>query len=246
MQRAIVAVVLVVGEAVAVFRTLEQRQQVGVAPAGVARRRPAIVVVAVAAGVHHGVDGAGASQHLAARLKALAPAESLLRRGEVMPAVHQAPGHHDDEAHRGAHEHRTVGATGLQHAHSGAGVFAQAPRQGTPGGAAANDHVVKFLSCHGNPSSRFSSAQRAGREKVWHARPCPGHRPNPCPPRRSHSARCNPLCPPGCSLFAALPRPQARVRAARRKRGKGRPRTSSALRASSPRPSRMSRVMSRA
>jgi hypothetical protein len=130
MQRAAVAVVLVVGEAVAVFRTLEQRQQVGVAPAGVARRRPAVVVVAVAAGVHHGVDGAGASQHLAARLKALAPAETLLRRGEVMPAVHQAPGHHDDDAQRGPHEHRTVGATGLQHAHGGAGVFAQAPGQG--------------------------------------------------------------------------------------------------------------------
>ena len=245
MQRAAVAVVLVVGEAVAVFRTLEQWQQVGVAPAGVALRRPPVVIVAVAAGVDHRIDRARSAQHLAARLESLATVETLLRRGEVMPAVHQAPGHHRDEAHRGAHEHRTVGATGLQHADAGARVFAQAAGQGAAGGAAADDHIVKLLQVHGNPSFRFSPPQRAGREKVWHARPCPGHRLNPCPPRRSHSARCNPLCPPGWSLFAALPRPQARVRAARRKRGKGRPRTSLALRASSPRPSRMSRVMSR-
>jgi hypothetical protein len=35
--------------------------------------------------------------------------------------------------------------TGFQHAHGGARVFAQAPGQGTPGGATADDHIVKLL-----------------------------------------------------------------------------------------------------
>ena len=98
MQWATVAVVFVAGKAVAVLGPLEQRQQVGVAPAGVAQCGPAVIVVAVATRVDHRVDGAGATQHLASWLETLAPIEPLLQGGEVVPAVHQTPRHHGDDA----------------------------------------------------------------------------------------------------------------------------------------------------
>ena len=170
-QRAAVPVVLVVGKTMAVLGALEQRQQIGVAPAGVPRRRPAVVVVAVAPRVDHGIDRAGATQHLAARLESLAAVEPLLRRGEVVPAVHQAERHHDDDAQRRAHEHRVVLATGLEHADAGAGVFAQAAGQGTAGRSAADDHVIKFLSIHRSISLRIGSAPPSGRETKSMSRP---------------------------------------------------------------------------
>ena len=51
-----------------VFQAPEGRQYVAPAPAGQAKRAPAIVVGCLTAHADHGVDGGGASQYLAARI----------------------------------------------------------------------------------------------------------------------------------------------------------------------------------
>src|SRR5712691_825730 len=65
--------VIVAAEIGIVFRALEVWQHVGERPAGVAQRRPLIVVAAVAANVDHGIDRGGAAEPLAARLIADRP-----------------------------------------------------------------------------------------------------------------------------------------------------------------------------
>ncbi len=50
-----------------VLHALVERQHVVPAPAGIAHRRPVVVVAGLAARIDHGVDRAGAAQHLAAR-----------------------------------------------------------------------------------------------------------------------------------------------------------------------------------
>ena len=49
------------------FRFLEQRQDIGIAPAAAAHLRPAVIVGRVAADIKHAVDRTGAAQYPAAR-----------------------------------------------------------------------------------------------------------------------------------------------------------------------------------
>ena len=142
-QRAALAVEGV-GELLVVLAALEQRQHLVVRPAGVAQRGPVVVVPAVAAHVEHGVDGAGAAQHLAARLVAAPPVQARLRHrleGVVAP-----PGGHDgDHPGRGVDQHAAVGAARFQQADAGAGVIGQAGGQRTARRARAGDDVVEFF-----------------------------------------------------------------------------------------------------
>src|SRR5205085_12409546 len=75
-QRAALAVILAAELGIA-LRALEAGQDGGIAPPGVAERGPVIVVGAVAADIHHRVDGAGAAEPLAARLIADAAVQPL-------------------------------------------------------------------------------------------------------------------------------------------------------------------------
>ena len=142
-QRAALAVEGV-GELLVVLAAPEQRQHLVVRPAGVAQRGPVVVVPAVAAHVEHGVDGAGAAQHLAARLVAAPPVQARLRHrleGVVAP-----PGGHDgDHPGRGVDQHAAVGAARFQQADAGAGVFGQARSQRAARRARAGDHVIEFF-----------------------------------------------------------------------------------------------------
>ncbi len=142
-QRAALAVEGV-GELLVVLAAPEQRQHLVVRPAGVAQRGPVVVVPAVAAHVEHGVDGAGAAQHLAARLVAAPPVQARLRHrleGVVAP-----PGGHDgDHPGRGVDQHAAVGAARFQQADAGAGVIGQAGGQRTARRARAGDDVVEFF-----------------------------------------------------------------------------------------------------
>ena len=120
-QRAALAVIFAV-ELGIVLRALEVGQDVGIAPAGVAERGPVIVVGAVAADIHHRVDGAGAAEPLAARLIADAAVQPLLRHGVERPVVDLARDHQDDRAGRGDHP-IVVLAAGIEQRHRRARVL---------------------------------------------------------------------------------------------------------------------------
>src|ERR1700694_5752424 len=67
MKRAALAVILAIEFGI-VLRAFEVGQHIGIGPAGVAKRRPLIVVASVAADVDHGIDRGGAAEPLAAWL----------------------------------------------------------------------------------------------------------------------------------------------------------------------------------
>ena len=140
-QRAALAVEGV-GELLVVLAAPEQRQHLVVRPAGVAQRGPVVVVPAVAAHVEHGVDGAGAAQHLAARLVAAPPVQARLRHGVVAPAVHFELGDHRQTG-RAMDQHAAIGRAGLDEGNANGRVFAQAAGEHAAGRAAANDDVVE-------------------------------------------------------------------------------------------------------
>ena len=89
-QRSAGAVVFA-GAARVVLGALEVRENVGEAPAGVARVAPGVVVVPVPAHVNHVVDRARAPEHLAARPVHAAAPEVLERLGEEGPVEPTPP-----------------------------------------------------------------------------------------------------------------------------------------------------------
>jgi hypothetical protein len=86
-----------------VFRTLEVGQHVGVGPAGIAQRRPLVVVAAVAADIDHRVDRGRTAEPLAARLIADPPLQAGLRHRIEGPVVELARDHQRQRARRGDH-----------------------------------------------------------------------------------------------------------------------------------------------
>ena len=147
-----------VGTALVALCAAEPGQHVGPAPAGGALGGPGVVVLGLAAGVDHGVDGAAAAQHLAARLEAPAAVQARLRLGGERPVAAPA-GHGGDEAGGHGDLPAAVVTAGFQQGHAHGGVFAQPPGQHAAGRAAAHDHVVKRQSLvHGLspvPARRF-------------------------------------------------------------------------------------------
>ena len=97
MERTALAVILAVEFGI-VLRALEVGQHVGVGPAGVAERRPLIVIAAVAADIDHRIDRGGAAEPLAARLIADPAIEARLRHGIERPVVDLARDHQDHRA----------------------------------------------------------------------------------------------------------------------------------------------------
>ena len=83
-QRAADAVILV-GAALLVLGSPEIGQHVFIAPAGIAALAPAIVILVLSANVQQAVDRTRAAEHLAARLKHLAPAQARFGLGLVHP-----------------------------------------------------------------------------------------------------------------------------------------------------------------
>jgi len=62
-----------------VFGALEQGQDVGIGPAGIAQLCPMIIVLCLAADIDQSIDRTRSSQHLAAWLKYLAAVEFRFR-----------------------------------------------------------------------------------------------------------------------------------------------------------------------
>jgi len=123
-------------------------QEVGLhilpAPARVALRGPVVVVGMLAPDVDHGVDGAGAPQHLAAWLIAAPVVQRRLRRGVEAPAVQLELGHHGQPG-RAVDEHAVVGRPRLQQAHAHCGVLSQTAGQHRACRAAADHDVVEHV-----------------------------------------------------------------------------------------------------
>ena len=134
----------VVGTALVVFGAQKVRLHILPAPARVALRGPVVVVGVLAPDVDHGVDRAGASQHLATGLVAAPVVQRGLRRGIKAPAVQLELGHHGQPS-RAVDEHAVVGRPRLQQAHAHGGVLSQAAGQHGACRAAADHDVVEHV-----------------------------------------------------------------------------------------------------
>ena len=77
--------VVFAGAALLVLGFLEVGQDIGVAPARIAQRNPALVVFALAAHVEQAVERTGAAQHFTARPLQLAIGDAGIGLGEVAP-----------------------------------------------------------------------------------------------------------------------------------------------------------------
>src|SRR5829696_6067532 len=77
--------VIGVRTALLLLGALKQRQHIMIPPPGVASRLPFIVDLAVPTHIDHGVDRAGAAEHLAARPSDAALIELWLRFGTIGP-----------------------------------------------------------------------------------------------------------------------------------------------------------------
>ncbi len=143
-ERAARAVVLAVAPELVVLGLAEVRQNVGVAPAGVALRGPAVVVAAVAAHVHHPVDRARAAQRLAARLVADAAVHAGIRTRLERP-VEDRVRQHDGQAGRALDHCAVVRRAGLEQAHVDVRILGQARGEHAAGRACADDDVVDAI-----------------------------------------------------------------------------------------------------
>ena len=132
------------GAALVVLGTHKVRLHILPAPARVALRGPVVVVGMLAPDVDHGVDGAGAPQHLAAWLVAAPVIQRGLRRGVEAPAVQLELGHHGQPG-GAVDEHALVGGARLQQADAHGGVFGQAASQHGACRAAADHDVVEHV-----------------------------------------------------------------------------------------------------
>ena len=136
----------IVGTALVVLGTHKVRLHILPAPARVALRGPVVVVGVLAPDVDHGVDGAGAPQHLAAWLVAAPVIQRGLRRGVEAPAVQFELGHHGQPS-RAVDEHALVGRPCLQQADAYGGVLSQTAGQHGARRSATDHDVVKHVLC---------------------------------------------------------------------------------------------------
>jgi hypothetical protein len=123
---------------------LEVGQHIVIGPAGVAERRPAIVVGAMAADIDHGVDRARSAQRLAAGLVADAAVQAGLRHRLKGPVIGFGR-HLDGNPDRGLDHPIVAGAACLQQADADPGILAEAARHHTAGGSAADDDIVELF-----------------------------------------------------------------------------------------------------
>ena len=142
-ERAALAVI-VAAEIGIVFRALEVGQHVGERPAGVAQRRPLIVVAAMAANVDHGIDRGGAAEPLAARLIADPAVETGLRHGVESPVVELARHHQRQRARRGDHP-IVPRAAGFQQRHRRPRILGEPSGDRTTARAAAHHHKIECI-----------------------------------------------------------------------------------------------------
>src|SRR5690606_41127311 len=99
--------------AAGVFHALVDGPNVAPPPARIAGRLPVVEVARLAANVDHGIDGARAAQHLAARPVSDAVGEFRIRLG----AIHPVDGRIEEAlsvAHRQRQPETAVLATGLE------------------------------------------------------------------------------------------------------------------------------------
>ena len=132
------------GEGLVVFRFEEVGQGLGVGPAGIAERRPSVVVGWSAARVDHRIDCRRAAERPPTRLVAAPAAEARLRDRIVSPIIEFGR----DRQHAGKRrvDHPTVaGPAGLEKSDRRAGVLAQATRQYAAGRAAVENEIVSLV-----------------------------------------------------------------------------------------------------
>ena len=163
------------------FQLLKQRQQVGVAPTGVARIAPGVEVLRRAAHVDGPVDGAGATHHTPCS-PAFRPAlKARVGLADVLPVVGR-PAVHPFGGGRHPGAQGVVGATGFQHQDRAVLVRRQTTRQGAPRGASPDDEVVHGEAGQvGAPARRSrSSAGRVMPSSLNLARSAVGTQPSCC------------------------------------------------------------------
>jgi hypothetical protein len=143
MQRAALAVIHAIEFGI-ILRTFEIGQHVGIGPAGIAQRRPVVVVAAVAADIDHGIDRGRAAETLAAWLIADAVVEAGLRHGIEGPVVDLAGDHQDHRARRG-HDPVVAGAAGLENGDRNIGILRQTACDRAASGTTANHHEIECV-----------------------------------------------------------------------------------------------------
>ncbi len=126
-----------------VFTTLEQRQHVFIAPAGVTQRLPVVVIPGVATGVAHGVHRRGAAQGLAAGNIDFTVIKGFLRYRVIAP-VAGVGAHQPDDPGGDANKQAVVRGARFQQTNTGIGVLGQPVGQDATGGAGAHDHIIKL------------------------------------------------------------------------------------------------------
>ena len=137
------------------FETLEERQDLSVAPAPVAHLRPGIEVLRLAADKHHSVNRAGTAEQFAARHREPSAAGAGLRLGGIEPVgcgIGDQPGHSDRNERPGV-----AGPTGLEQQHLIARVSRQPVRDGRTRGTGADNNVIVGLHASCLPSASTPS-----------------------------------------------------------------------------------------
>ena len=143
----------VVGAGLVVLDRLEEGQQIVIAPAGIAGRRPGIVVGALAADPHHRVDRGGAAEQLAARPVVGIAGQPRVRLGAKVP-VHLRVEEGLAVAERHLHEEAPVGAAGLEQQHGETAARGQPLGQHAAGGARTHHDEIEVPHRLPDPASR--------------------------------------------------------------------------------------------
>jgi len=137
-----------------VFALLEQWQHIFPGPARVTLRRPAVVILGLAAHVDHAVDGRAAAQHLAARVTQGTALQAFLGFGLEAPVgawVADAEEVADGDVDPGV----IVAATGFEQEHAVGRVGGQSIGQQAACGAGTYYHVIVLCSCNGHLRPRL-------------------------------------------------------------------------------------------
>jgi hypothetical protein len=153
-----------IGAALLVLRLHEIGQHLGIAPAGVPRRRPLVVILALAADVEQAVERAGAAEHLAARPLQAAVGNARVGFGDIAP-VQLRVVHGLEIADRDVDPGIPVFATGLEQQHAVRRVFRQ-PAGQHAAGRSGTDHDVVERERHSPPSPRSAFPDSAARQNV--------------------------------------------------------------------------------
>ncbi len=141
-QRTAGAVILT-RAALLVFRPLEIRQHVVIAPTGIAVLTPAVVILVLPAHIEQTIDRARTAQHFSAGLKDLAPVQFRLGLG----LVHPVDGFFLEQlAVAERHMDPDIGVPGsrFEQQHRVLAVGAQAIGEHATGGTGADDDIIKF------------------------------------------------------------------------------------------------------